>query len=149
MAKPSENNRTRRDLLKIKQKVFESYPINSVARKQLVQEEKLRDINIMTKSLVPQDIVDLTIKLGKQSLEFAGKRMAAGLLGLVILSCVALYISTVVETFFVCTAGFFVFSYLYKYTKIYVRQFMILRSLERDYTNAKDMLKRLKKDFFK
>jgi len=143
-----KNNNNRPDLLKVKQKVFTSYPINSIARKHLVQEEKARDLKDFATRLVPQDIVNMAIGLGIKSVNYFAARALLGFMGLVILLGLGFFAETVIETALLIAIGLFLLHYTAKFSRLCVVQLFAVKVLKAEYQRAQDKLKKLKKDLF-
>ncbi len=143
-----KNNNNRPDLLKVKQKVFTSYPINSIARKHLVQEEKARDLRFFATNLVPQDIVNMALMLGMKSSIYFAKRTAYGFLGLSIVIGLGFFVQTVVEIVLLLGVGLFLFHYTVKSLRLFIEQMQSVKIINDEYKVAQDKLKKMKKDLF-
>lgn len=143
-----KNNNNRPDLLKVKQKVFASYPINSIPRKHLVQEEKARDLKHFATNLVPQDMVHMAVTLGYISLNYFSKRVILGFLGLLTVIGLGFFAKTVIEFALLIGIGLFLLHYTAKFTRLCIVQFLTIKVLKAEYKIAQDTLQKMKKDLF-
>lgn len=143
-----KNNNNRPDLLKVKQKVFTSYPINSIARKQLVQEEKARDLRDFATHLVPQDIVKMAVTCGIASVTYFAKRAGLGFLGLLVIGGLGFFTQTIVETVLLIGIGLFLLRYTLHFSRLCLTQVLAVKVLKDEYQRAQDKLQKMKKDLF-
>ncbi len=143
-----KNNNNRPDLLKVRQKVFTSYPINSIARKHLVQEEKARDLKDFATNLVPQDLVNMAVTCGIKSVNYFAKRAGLGFLGLLLIGGLGFFTQTIVEIVLLIGIGLFLLRYTLHFSRLCITHMLSVKVLRDEYQRAQDKLKKLKKDLF-
>jgi len=68
--KAKEKKRYRLDTLKVKRKLFNSYPVNSIGRQALLREEKIKELEELTFAhhMVPTEYKDVMVNICKQQL---------------------------------------------------------------------------------
>ena len=130
----------------MKQKIFNSYPINSIPRKHLVQEEKARDLQAFTTHIVPQDIVNMAIELGEKSCLSFLKRVVVGVLGLCFVIGLGFFAKTVIESVLLIGLGLFLLHWVLKFIRLFIVQAVSVKLLKDEYKKTQEQLKKMKKD---
>ena len=143
-----QDNNNRPDLLKVRRKVLDSYPINSIARKHLIQEEKVRDLQDFAIQTTPHNIINIAIALGRHSCMGFLKKVGLGTLGLCAILGLCFFSTTMIEVILLSSIGLFLLHWTAKFIHLFIAQVLSIKILKERAKHEQEILLKLKKDLF-